>query len=54
MVPRLQERYRKEVVPEMMKLLGYKSPMQAPRLRKIVVDKGTVEEAMEVLKTVGP
>ena len=48
MVPRLQERYRKEVVPEMVKLMGYKSPMQAPRLKKIVLNMGVGEAITDV------
>ncbi len=46
MIPRLLEKYRKEVVPEMMKIMGYKSPMQAPRLKKIVINMG-VGEALQ-------
>jgi large subunit ribosomal protein L5 len=46
MVPRLLERYRKEVVPELMKILGYKNAMQAPRLKKIVINMG-VGEALQ-------
>jgi len=42
-VPRLFERYRKEVVPALMKELGLKNPMEVPRLRKIVVNMGLGE-----------
>ena len=38
--PRLQERYKKEVVPTLVKKFGYKSIMQAPRLEKICVNRG--------------
>ena len=31
---RLQEKYRKEVVPLLMQEFGYKNPMEVPRLRK--------------------
>ena len=36
----LQERYTKEVVPALKKDLGYKNPMQIPRLSKVVVNMG--------------
>lgn len=37
---RLKERYSKEIVPALMKEFGYTSPMQAPRLEKIVINIG--------------
>jgi large subunit ribosomal protein L5 len=40
---RLQEQYRKEIVPALVKQFGYKSVMQAPRLTKIVVNMGVGE-----------
>lgn len=49
MIPRLLEKYRKEVVPELTKLMGYKNFMQAPRLKAIVVNMG-VGEAIADLK----
>lgn len=48
-MPRLLERYKNEVVPEMMKLLGFKSPMRVPRIQKIVVNMG-VGEALQDIK----
>lgn len=36
----LQEQYTKEVVPALMKKLGFKNPMQVPRLVKVVVNIG--------------
>jgi large subunit ribosomal protein L5 len=42
-VPRLLRRYREEIVPAMMKKHGYKSPMQAPRIEKVVVNIGVGE-----------
>jgi large subunit ribosomal protein L5 len=38
--PRLAERYKKEVVPALMKRFGYKSVMQVPRLEKINLNRG--------------
>jgi len=40
---RLKERYRKEVIPSLMELCGYKNIMQVPRLDKIVVNIGLGE-----------
>jgi large subunit ribosomal protein L5 len=58
MSTRLQEKFKNEVVPEMVKLFGYKNALQAPRLKKIVVNMGVgealtdhkiLEKAMEEL-----
>lgn len=38
--PRLQKKYRDDVVPALMKKFGYKSVMQAPRLVKICLNQG--------------
>ncbi|MES2702745.1 MAG: 50S ribosomal protein L5 [Bacteroidota bacterium] len=38
--PRLQKKYRDEVVPALMKKFGYKSVMQCPRLVKICLNQG--------------
>ena len=48
MIPRLLEKYRKEVVPEMVKLMGYKSTMQVPRLKKVVINMGVGEAIQDV------
>jgi len=40
---RLKERYRKEVVPKLVELCGYKNIMQVPRLDKIVLNIGLGE-----------
>lgn len=39
----MQERYRKEAVPALMKDFGYKSVMEVPRLEKIVLNMGLGE-----------
>lgn len=39
----LKERYRKEVIPAMMKLFNYKNTMQVPRLEKVVLNIGVGE-----------
>lgn len=38
--PRLAEKYKKDVVPALMKRFNYKSPMQVPRLEKICLNRG--------------
>src|SRR6478609_847897 len=57
-MPRLQEKYTKEVIPALVKKFGYDSVMQAPKLEKIcinrgvngaVADKKTVDVAVEEL-----
>jgi large subunit ribosomal protein L5 len=40
---RLQEQYKKVVVPELIKKFGYKSVMEAPRIQKIVLNMGVGE-----------
>ena len=37
---RMQEKYKSEVAPALMEKFGYKSPMQIPKLEKIVVNIG--------------
>ena len=41
--PRLRERYRAEVVPELQRQLGLPNVMQVPRLEKVVVNMGVGE-----------
>ena len=45
----LQERYRQEIAPALMKEIDVTSPMQVPRLQKIIVNVG-VGEALENAK----
>jgi large subunit ribosomal protein L5 len=46
-VPRLKERYRQELVPELQRDLGYQNPMQVPRLEKIVINVGVGDAARD-------
>jgi large subunit ribosomal protein L5 len=39
-IPRLADKYKKEVVPALMKKFGYSSIMQAPKLEKICLNRG--------------
>src|SRR6201995_1592495 len=59
--PRLAEKYKKEVVPALMKKFAYKTVMQAPKLTKVcinravngaVADKKLVDVAIEELSTI--
>jgi large subunit ribosomal protein L5 len=47
-IPRLLERYRREIIPALMKEFGYKNPMQVPRLEKIVVNMGLGEAIQNI------
>lgn len=48
-MPRMQDQYRNEIVPQMMERFSYRSVMQVPRLEKIVVNIG-VGEALQNAK----
>ena len=43
MVPRLKERYEREILPGLIKDMGYRNRMQAPRLTKVVLNIGLGE-----------
>ncbi|GHU02428.1 50S ribosomal protein L5 [Alphaproteobacteria bacterium] len=43
MASRLQEHYKKEVVPALVKEFGYKNPMEVPKITKVVVNMGVGE-----------
>ncbi|MBN2831153.1 MAG: 50S ribosomal protein L5 [Candidatus Omnitrophica bacterium] len=49
MTPRLLEKYRKEIIPEMMREFGIKNKMAVPRVDKVVVNMG-VGEALQDIK----
>lgn len=40
MVPRLLEKYKKDIIPHIMQKFGFKNRLQVPRLKKIVVNMG--------------
>jgi large subunit ribosomal protein L5 len=46
-IPRLKDRYRQELVPQLQEELGYANAMQVPRLEKIVVNMGVGEAARD-------
>ena len=39
-MPRMQDKYNNDVAPALMKKFGYKSPMQIPKIDKIVINVG--------------
>lgn len=43
MVPRLKERYEKEIAPALVREFGYTNPMQVPRVHKVVLNIGVGE-----------
>ena len=49
MIPRLKEKYLKEVVPNMMREFSYKNIMEVPRIEKIVLNVG-LGEAIQNIK----
>ena len=51
MIPRLHEKYQKEVIPALMEKFGYKNIMQVPKLEKIVLNMG-LGEAKENSKVI--
>lgn len=46
--PRLQEYYKNEIIPQMMKKFGYKNALQVPKLQKIVVNMGVGKGAEDI------
>lgn len=42
----LKERYKKEIIPGMMKKFGYKNPMQVPSFVKLVINRGVGEATL--------
>ena len=48
MIPRLLEKYRKEIVPQLKLELKHKNSMAVPRIYKIVVNMGVGEGAQDV------
>jgi large subunit ribosomal protein L5 len=49
MIPRLKDKYLKEVIPDMMKEFSYKNIMEVPKLQKIVLNVG-LGEAIQNIK----
>nr|WP_197017084.1 50S ribosomal protein L5 [Persephonella sp. KM09-Lau-8] len=47
-MPRLRKKYEEEVAPKLMERFGYKSPMEIPRIKKIVVNMGVGEAVQDI------
>jgi len=47
-IPRLKQRYLKEIVPAMMEKYKFKNTMQVPRITKIVINMGVGEGARDI------
>lgn len=47
MIARLHKLYREKVVPELTKKIGYKNPMQVPRILKVTLNMGVGEAAAD-------
>jgi len=45
---RLQEKYQQEILPQLKKEFGYKNDLQAPRLRKVILNIGLGEAIQNV------
>jgi len=50
-MPRLKDRYKKEVVPAMMKQFAYKNLLEVPKLTKVVINMG-LGEAISNIKVI--
>ena len=48
---KLREQYEKEVVPAMMKKFNYKSIMEVPKLDKIVINMGVLDDIKDNSKS---
>ncbi len=49
MTPRLKEKYKKDIIPSMMKEFSYNNIMQAPKIQKVVLNVG-LGEAIQNIK----
>ncbi|MCS7084107.1 MAG: 50S ribosomal protein L5 [Aquificaceae bacterium] len=47
-VSRLHEKYKREVVPQLINRFGYKNPMQVPKILKVVVNMGVGEAVGDI------
>ncbi len=48
MISRLEEKYRKDVIPALMKRFGWKNPMAVPKVKKVIVNIGLGEASQNV------
>jgi large subunit ribosomal protein L5 len=50
-MPRLKDKYKKEILPALMKQFAYKNPLQVPKLTKVVINMG-LGEAVSNIKVI--
>lgn len=48
MIPRLKEKYNKQIIPKMMEKFNLKNSMQVPKITKIVINMGVGEGAQDI------
>jgi large subunit ribosomal protein L5 len=48
MIPRLLQRYKEQIIPELSKKFGYKNSLAAPRLQKIVLNMGVGPASQDI------
>ena len=51
-IPTLKTKYKEEILPALMKEYGYKTVMQAPRLKKITLNQGLGKAAIADKKVI--
>ena len=50
-MPRLKDKYKKEILPALMKQFAYKNPLQVPKVTKVVINMG-LGEAVSNIKVI--
>ncbi len=50
-MPRLKDKYKKEILPALMKQFAYKNPLQVPKVMKVVINMG-LGEAVSNIKVI--
>lgn len=48
MIPRLLEKYKREIVPELTKIFKYRNSLRAPRIKKIVINMGVGQGSQDI------
>ncbi|MBQ6908593.1 MAG: 50S ribosomal protein L5, partial [Synergistaceae bacterium] len=48
MIPRMLEKYKKEIAPALLKEFGYKNVMQIPKVQKVVVNIGVGDAKLDI------
>lgn len=48
MIPRLLDKYKKEIIPSMVSKFNYKNSLQTPRIKKVVINMGVGEAITDI------